>query len=125
VFDLTAAEDALSNAVNDPALAGDALVALGAIGKASVQQRLAEATLAVGSEPAIREAAAIQLAFHIQRFGSLLKNGTLHELQTAWEAAMEPELKTALAGVIGSLNPNSDAVVRQLQAFPPATLPQP
>ena len=117
VFDLTPAEDALAEAVSDERVARDALIALAAIGSASSQQRLADAALAPGYAVEVRETAALQLAFHIQQFGVLLKNGQLTSLQSAWESAAEPVLKTALSSVIGSLGPQQEAVTRQLQNF--------
>ena len=47
-----------------------------------------------------RETAALQLAFHIQRFGRLLKNGQLDAVQNAWEAATEPAKQRGMRVVI-------------------------
>lgn len=117
VFDLSPAEDALAAAVDEERVARDALIALGAIGTPSAQQRLADAALAPGYPLEIRETAALQLAFHIQQFGALLRNGNLAAVQDAWESATEPALKTALASVIGSLGPTPEAVTRQLENY--------
>ncbi len=123
IFDLTAAETPLANTISNPELARDALVALGAIGTAPAQQTLADAALGPGFELPVRETAALQLAFHIQRFGGLLQNGQLEAIRNAWETTSEPEMKTALASVIGSLKPSPEAVSRQLQSFPGAEKP--
>jgi hypothetical protein len=118
VFDLKPAEDALSSAVNDPALAHNALIALGGVPTASAQRRLAETVIAPALDMPIRESAALQLAFHIQRFGVLLENGMLADLQTAYAEASDPVLQTALASVIGSLKPAEEAVSRALRDYP-------
>jgi CheY-like chemotaxis protein len=123
VFDLKPAEEALANTAPHPELGRDALIALGGIGTASAQKTLAEAALAPAFDIPVRETAALQLAFHIQRYGALLENDQLESLRSAWNATTEPALRTALASVIGSLKPSSEAVSRQLQAFPGAGKP--
>jgi hypothetical protein len=123
IFDLKAAEAPLANSISNPELARDALIALGAVGTPTAQETLADAALGPGFELPVRETAALQLAFHIQRFGRLLQAGQLDAIENAWEAASEPEMKTALASVIGSLRPTPEAVSRQLQSFPGAEKP--
>lgn len=115
IFDLKPAEEALSDAVNDPALADDALIAMGGVPTPSSQARLAQTAFAPALDVAVRRTAALQLAFHIQRFGSLIDNGTLADLQTAYSQASDPALQTALAAVIGSLKPTDEAVSRALR----------
>jgi len=123
IFDLKPAEAALAGAVNDPALTGDALTALGGIPTASAQLRLAETVIAPALDVPVRETAALQLAFHIQRFGVLIENAALDELRTAYTQAGDPALQTALAAVIGSLKPSEEAVSRALQDYPLPTAP--
>jgi CheY-like chemotaxis protein len=123
IFDLKTAETSLANTISNPDLARDALIALGAIGTPTAQQTLADAALGPGFELPVRETAALQLAFHIQRFGGLLTNEQLDSIQNTWEATTEPEMKTALASVIGSLQPTAEAISRQLQSFPGAEKP--
>jgi hypothetical protein len=118
VFDLKPAEAALSSAVNDPDLAHNALIALGGVPTGSAQLRIAETAIAPALDLSIRESAALQLAFHIQRFGVLVENGTLADLQAAYSGAADPALQTALAAVIGSLQPADDAVSRTLRDYP-------
>lgn len=125
VFDLSTAQDALSSAVGDPRVAGEAIVTLGAIGSAAAQQRLADAALAPGFELPIRETAARQLAFHIQQFGILLPNSSIDALTNAAQAETNPALQTALDTVIGSLKPSAEVVGARLQNLPAAELPVP
>lgn len=123
VFDLRPAETALANAVTEPALAPDALIGLGGVPTASAQERLAAAVTAPGFDLAIRETAALQLAFHIQRFGVLVQNGTLSQLNETFEQATEPAMQTALASVIGSLKPADESLSRTLREYPLPTAP--
>ncbi len=123
LFDLRPAETALSSAVNEPALARDALIALGGVPTRAAQERLAESAVAPGFDLAIRETAALQLAFHIQRFGVLIGNGTLGDLNQAFQQATEPEMQTALASVIGSLKPPDESLSRTLREYPLSTAP--
>ena len=117
VFDLRPAEAALAGVVNEPELASDVLIALGGVPTASAQESLAEAVTAPGFDLAIRETAALQLAFHIQRFGVLVQNGTLSELKQTFEQATEPAMQTALASVIGSLKPADELLSRTLRDY--------
>ncbi len=127
LYNIAAAEKSLFQAVNDPKLAGRALFALAAIPTPSSQVRLKEVVdrEAVGTD--IRETAALQLAFHIQRFGLLLSTTQVREVETIWQTTNDPVLKTALASVIGSLKPNAKRVGDRLRNFPQpiATQPQP
>ncbi|QDU38769.1 hypothetical protein Mal4_30990 [Maioricimonas rarisocia] len=125
VFDLAPAEEALIDAAANPEVAGDAVIALAAIPRPSVQKYLADIALAPGAELPVRETAANQLAFHVQRYGVLLQQSRLQSLEAAWKSETEPALKTALAAVIGSTHPDSDAVRQQLLSFPPSPQPVP
>lgn len=125
VFDIAPTEDALFAAVNDEQLAGDALFALAAIPRQSVQVRLQEVALNQLLAVRLREQASLLLALHIQRFGVLLSENQIREVHQGWELAIEPELKTALASVIGSLRPNSREVSQRLQKYPLSVTPSP
>lgn len=125
VFPLDSAELALAEAITRPGVSRDVLVALGAIGTPSAQQRLADASLSVGLSPETQLVAAAQLGFHIQRFGRLVNNQTAQQLSSAWRNAASPELKTALAAVVGAMRPESPAVTAELQIFPTAIRPLP
>ena len=123
VFDLAPAEGALIAASNNPELAGDALVALGAIPKASAQKQLFLVAVGPAVDAAIRQRAALQLGYHIQRFGALLSNTELGQLQAAVAAAKDPRVQTALASVIGSLKPTPEAARKQILSRPISPAP--
>ena len=125
VFDLVPAEEALVDAAANPDVAADAIIALGAIPRASVQKYLVEIALAPGADLPVRETAANQLAFHIQRYGVLVRNDSLKLLEAAWTNESEPAMKTALAAVIGSTRPADAAVRQELLAYPPSAEPVP
>ncbi|MBM80595.1 MAG: hypothetical protein CMJ78_08385 [Planctomycetaceae bacterium] len=127
VFDISTAERALFQAVNDPKLAGSVIYALASIPSQSAQQRLKEISANDTLEADFRQTSAVQLAFHIQRFGLLLTKTEVEETRSAWQKTTEPGLKTALASVIGSLNPTRRRVSEVLSNFPEprADLPQP
>jgi DNA-binding response OmpR family regulator len=123
VFDLRPAEAALLGAVQDPTLSENILLALSASPSASVQQALQQIAVS-GSFPARqRESAALQLAAHIQRFDLLLSAEQVDELRSSWQAAEDPALATALAGVLGTLKPNSRQVGLRLKEFAPVPAP--
>lgn len=121
VFDLSSAEGVLVDALADEKLAPLALEALSEVPTQSVQRRMAELALDVQARVENRKAAALRLAFHIQRFGLLLSKESIDALHVAWKDDKLPaDLRTALGGVIGSLKPDSTLVGKRLQAFPAA-----
>jgi hypothetical protein len=125
IFPLEPAEAALFDAAYRPAIANDAFIALGAIGKPSVQQRLAEIGMASGIAPETQLAAIAQLAFHIQRYGRMLENGTAQQVLAAWRNASTPEVRSAWSAVIGALRPDPKAAATELLKFtaPPSPAP--
>lgn len=123
VFDLSIAEDSLSSAVNHPNVAADALIALGSIGRPSVQELYAKTSTASAISAPIRELAALQLAFHIQKFGPLLREGDLTLVETTWRSEADPAVQSALGAVIGSLKPSSQSVRKELLAVPMSPAP--
>jgi hypothetical protein len=126
LFKIERAEELLFQALNDPALASNALLALGAIPTVTTQERLHDVAINTNQEPPLREAASWQLAYHIQRFGLLLSAEQVSQVDAARQAAAnEPPLAAALASVIGSLKPNARKVDENLQAFPLPTQPVP
>ncbi len=118
IFDLASAETALGGSVENPNLAQNALVALGGIPTKTAQQRLEGVVVSIAQEEPLRELAAIQLAFHIQRHGLLLTSDQVREVKAAAAKATSPPLSSALTSVLGSLKPNPQAVGIQLQQFP-------
>ena len=118
VFEISHAEKELSVAIEDPAVAINALTALGSISTRSAQQRIANIALNSQMSEPIRETAANQLAFHIQRHGVLLTQDEVRDLQTGWKNTDNPRVKSALASVIGSLRPSAAVVGERLRVFP-------
>jgi hypothetical protein len=117
VFDITSAEPELIEALDDEKLAPPALEALGEIGSRSSQQRLAELVNDPRADIELRRIAALKLAFHIQRFGLVLSQASIDRLHSVWQNAREnAELRTAVAGVIGSLKPDAVLSGRRLKA---------
>ncbi len=125
IFPLEPAETALLEAAERPGIAKDAFIALGAIGKPSVQQRLAEIGMASGVAQESQLVALAQLAFHIQRYGRLLENGTVSQVLAAWQNAATPELRSAWSAVIGALRPDPRAVTTELLRFTAPESPLP
>ncbi|WP_437186810.1 hypothetical protein SH668x_000174 [Planctomicrobium sp. SH668] len=123
VFDLAPAEEALSHAVADPKLAENALVTLGAIGTATVQEQLLLTATSAAFPIETRRLAASQLTFHVHQYGLLLSKGKLSGLKSAQENEADPELKVALESVIGALKPTPGAVREELLKFPASPSP--
>lgn len=117
IFDITKAENNLSLAIDDPAVVMNALSALGTIGTKTSQQRLFSVAVNPQATENVREHAANQLAFHIQRYSLQLSPDDVTQLQDSWNKTDNPRVKAALAGVIGSLHPNPAVVGRRLQEF--------
>jgi hypothetical protein len=122
IFDVTPAEKELSVTADNPSVAVASLVALGSIATGSSQRRLATVATNSQADEIIRETAANQLAFHIQRHGLLLDNDHVNEVQTAWKETDNPRVKSALASVIGSLRPTPATVGERLRDFPAGPL---
>ncbi len=118
IFDIAPAEAALDRAIANPDLAANAVQALAAIPTKTAQQSLEGVAVSTSHEVPVRELAAIQLAFHIQRHGLLLTGDQVREIQAAIPMADDPQLASALTSVMGSLKPNPKAVGTQLQQFP-------
>ncbi len=117
VFDITSAEPELREALDDPKLALLALEAVGEIATQSSQQRIAELVFDADASLELRRAAALKLAFHIQRFGLLLPQSSIDQLHKVWENVREaPELRTAVGTVIGSLKPDTILAGKRLKS---------
>jgi hypothetical protein len=117
VFDISTAEPELIDSLDDQKLAPLALEALGEIASRSSQERLAAVVNDTHVAVELRNAAALKLAFHIQRFGLLLSQDAIARLHAVWQNAREPsDLRTAVGGVIGSLKPDVVLTGRRLKA---------
>ena len=124
-FDIRNAENVLFESVNLPQVAENGIIGLGAIATASAQKRLQEITVSADRDDTLREAAALQLGFHIQKHGVLIGDADVLEVQSSWQAATDPALKTALAAVLGTFKPKTVEVDRLLQSLPEAAIPSP
>lgn len=118
LFDVSKAEKELSAVLEDPDVAINALSAMASIGNATAQERLADVALNPQGNLKLREVAANQLAYHIQHYGLLLTRDGVTSLHAGWAETTNPEVKSALATVIGSLKPNATIVGERLQRFP-------
>lgn len=121
IYNLKPAEKPLLDLVSDRNLASNALITLGAIPTRSAQADLVQVITTPTFAADVREIAALQLAFHIQKFGVLVDSMQVAELQKAYQAAKDPKLNTALASVMGTLMPDSKVVGERLRKFQPAT----
>lgn len=118
IFDISTAEKDLALVAEDPEVGANALVALSAISSGSSQRTLARTAMNPQQDPTLRQTAAAQLGFHIQRFGLLLTKAEVAEVHTAWNAADNPAVKSALAAVMGALRPDVTLVGERLRQFP-------
>lgn len=118
VFSLAPAEAALSAVVEDPQLSTNGLIALGGVGTTGAQQRLSEVAINPQLAEPMRINAALQLGQHIHRHGLLLTKMHVDDVHAGWKLAESPRLKAALASVMGSLRPGSEALGERLREFP-------
>ena len=123
LFDLAPAEKALSDNVNDPELGRSCLIALGAIPTIAAQQRLLDTAVGDSIEPGLRNSAARQLAFHIQRFGLLVSNDDVARLRNYAASVTDPAAQSAVTSVLGSLKPDAKTTRDMLLSYPPSAAP--
>lgn len=123
IYEMAPAEEALFNATADPELAENAVIALGAVATSTSQQRLMEIAVTDARDPGLRESAALQLAFHIQKYGVLLSRQEVLEVRQAWQEASSPAIRTALAAVVGSFEPTAPRVLDLLKGLPDPAIP--
>lgn len=120
VFDLASVESSLAELLDNPELAPRAIVALSGVPSNKVQERLAETAINVQTPPALRASAAHQVAFHIQKHGVMLTEDQVRNIYAAWKAEQDPVVVSAFATILGSLNPDAEAVGAQLGNLPAA-----
>jgi hypothetical protein len=118
VFDLSPAEGALVELTENPELAGQAVIALAGIESLTVQKQLLNVVITTQNAAALRASTANQLAFHIQRHGVMLTEDQVLELNNAWKSETDPIVTSAIATVIGSLNPDRQTVGERLGKLP-------
>ncbi|MBI1345938.1 hypothetical protein GC163_06580 [bacterium] len=118
-FDVTTAEPELLPLIPDPALSPNVLAALGQIGTAEVQTRLADWAFNDQASLNLRAAAAERLVAHINHFGLVLSPATAETLQQRLGQPQPSELSGAYAAIMGCLKPNPQAVGERLRNFAP------
>ncbi|MFM9959629.1 MAG: HEAT repeat domain-containing protein [Planctomycetaceae bacterium] len=118
LFDLTPAENALLSATNEPELGESAAYALGGIATPSAQAKLFEIGVAAARPAPIRDRALAMLAAHIQRHGVMLTELQSDELRKAARQEANPQIQSAFAAVLGSLNPGLARASEVLKAVP-------
>ncbi|QDT42234.1 hypothetical protein Pan241w_23150 [Gimesia alba] len=121
IYDLKPTEKPLLQLIPERALASNALITLGGIPTRSAQADLVKVVTNKTMEADVKEIAALQLAFHIQKFGLLVDSMQVAEIRQAYQDAKDPKLNTALASVMGTLMPDNKVVGERLQKFQPAT----
>ncbi len=118
LFDLKPAENALLTATNEEELGESAVFVLGAIATPSAQVKLFEIGTAVSRAAPVRERALAQLAAHMQRHGVLLTELQIDEFRKAARQETDPQLQTAFAATLGSLNPDLARASGVLKSVP-------
>lgn len=116
-YDITKAETNLTDALNDNDLANGAMSVLSRIPTATAQTTIADILLAPATPIERRLIAGLELSNHIKRFGAQLSQQTVQQIETAWQQEQSPEVRTAMAAVVGSLQPKSEWTSSKLQAF--------
>jgi hypothetical protein len=124
IFDITDAENTLFEAVNLPEVGVNGILALAAITTGTAQQRLYEVAASEGRDEGLREVAALQLAFHIQKHGLLLTKEQVLATQVALQNATSPAMSSSLATVVGSFRPTRSRVAELLQSLPDPVIPE-
>lgn len=120
VFDISSAEEALIKQLSDPVLFDNCLRALSQIPTKSTQTMFQQIVINADQAADAREQAALNLAFHIQRFGLLLNDEQVAKLQIIWKnSSAGPKILTAIATVIGSLKPDNARVGKRLKQIVP------
>ncbi len=118
LFDLKPAENALMTATNEEELGDSAAYALGGIATPSAQTKLFEVATSAARPVPIRERALAQLAAHMQRHGVLLTELQTDEFRKAARQETDPQIQTAFAATLGSLNPDLARASGVLKAVP-------
>lgn len=123
LYDLKPAEKAIVTAMYDPELTANATLALSAIATKTAQQSIGNVAINLQINARLREAAALQLAYHIQKYGLLLEAADILAVKQSLAAATDSGLATALTTVMGSLKPNRKLIGDRLRTFPLPKVP--
>ena len=120
--DLASAVPALGTAINGGVAASDAAIVLGDIPGQTAQRILADAALDTSKDPAVRFASVENLARNIRRFGRHVAADQEQRLVAELNGETDPNLRNALAAVIGALRPTPDASGSRLQTYRASSL---
>ncbi|MCA8989552.1 MAG: hypothetical protein KDA78_18030, partial [Planctomycetaceae bacterium] len=123
VFDLSSAEEALGEAVNDDELAADCLTALEAIPTAGAQRIILNVLLGMTRPQDLRVQAALSLSRHIRQYNLVLDQADVADVKDMWNSEQDPVLQTALATVVSTLRPSPLKTTDRLQNYPIAPFP--
>lgn len=123
-YPLEDAEAALIGVIADPKLKSNALIALSAIPSTKSQRAIAQALLTGGTE-ADQELAADILKDHIRRYGVLLDQDAIDQIQIEMGKQHPPAVQAHYRGLMGLLDGRSATIPARVTGLPPVTLPSP
>jgi hypothetical protein len=118
-YDVRPAQEAVTQALNSPDTATEALEILSRLPGAEPQTRLAGVVLDEGKDK-MRIAAALELNRHVQKHGLLLNKTLVTELKSEYKNSADPQLKAQLAITLGALRSSPVATGSRLIEFQPA-----
>jgi hypothetical protein len=118
-YDVRPAQEAVTQALNSPDTATEALEILSRLPGAEPQTRLAGVVLDEGRDK-MRIAAALELNRHVQKHGLLLNKTLVTELKSEYKNSADPQLKAQLAITLGALRSSPVATGSRLIEFQPA-----
>jgi hypothetical protein len=123
----TQAAPALSRALNNPATAPSATMALSDVPVPDAQRDLASLALDSSRPAELRSSAGYNLARSVQRFGSLLTDEEERRLLDMATSESNPSLRISASAVVGALRPESKSIGDRLRTFspPPPAAPNP
>jgi HEAT repeat protein len=101
--DLTAAEPALTVALNEAQTARSAATALGVVPDPDAQRSLADVVLDPSKTPAVRKQSASELVRSIRRFGRLITAGQESRLSTMLREETDPDARASLLTILRAL----------------------
>ena len=127
IADLSAAEPALSVAVNRDASAVSAAAALGQIPSPNAQRSLAAVVVDPSRRGELRQKAITELTASIQRFGPLVTADQETQLLTTSNSESDQNIRTGMTMIIRALHarPYSRTAQSSSADFPPSPTPRP
>lgn len=111
--DLAGIEPSLAAALGTPGVDASISSALADVPNPRAQQSLADAVLDASRDETFRRQSAEKLGRSIQRFGPMLSGDQEVKLVKAFQTEEDPELKTALAAVVGVLHRDARLGIKQ------------